>query len=873
MISFRAVWPVFVLGIAVGPAHAQPQERAAAPASITGVVFVDENNDGVLGAGEPTLPGITVAWESSLVTTTDASGAYRLSVPADGIIWVRTPDGYLPSPTWKQIRVSAGAKTVDLGLRRAHANRPLSFIHASDSHIGVVPFDDLTAAFDQAGRLEPEPSFFVITGDITQSNSESEFHDLQAALADVDVPFVPVVGNHDVYDGGDAYRKALGPTQYSFDSGGVHFIVLEFGKLWSGIPAVEAEVLEFVRADVSRSPPGTPVVVFTHAPVSDAIAARLAEVGVRWMFTGHWHYNRIIEHGNLTEVNTQPLAMGGMDYTPAGYRVASFVDGAFVLDHFTLVDKPVLEFMYPRAGQCVPPGPTTVIVATETGAGRPQIALALDGGTAVEAHYAGGWTFTASVDFGASGNHSLVAQRRGGAAAPAEVSATICVSAPKSPANVADWPELMGAATHLGHTATAIAPPLETVWATTIGGHARGGSPVVAAGRLFVPVVDVGAGTQGGVVALDARTGAKLWEKRTGYAVHNAPAVHDDLVIFGASNGQVYAVNATTGADVWSYALGTNLDQQVSWLYAAPSLANGVVYIGVQRHFVALDAKTGRPLWQVDPSPSGTWLGSFSSAGVADGVVVAAFARGVDGMVAWDAIDGRELWRLPRPAATAVNTSIVIDGQMAWFGNAETVVYGVDLISAEVRWSRKLDENGFDFGYGLAATPALAGGKLIVPSEYNAVVALDAQSGAVEWTHRGTASVIRPVHYRGTGQKAFLASPVVTGDVVWIGGADGTLAALDLSSGDSLWSAQLGAPLLSGPVPAGELLFVATWDGTIQALRHSTGEPCPTCMGQASGNDDGCSVSRSRNAGRWLMAPTLGLLAAAWFRRRRPRHR
>src|SRR5262249_56311661 len=112
----------------------------------------------------------------------------------------------------------------------------------------------------------------------------------------------------------------------------------------------------------------------------------------------------------------------------------------------------------------------------------------------------------------------------------------------------------------------------QPVWATAVGGHLRGGSVAVASGRVFVPVDDLADGGRGGVVALDAATGRSLWERRLGYAVHNAPAVAGDLVVVAAANGVVHALDAATGNDVWSDDLGAGLSQNYSWLYAAPSV-------------------------------------------------------------------------------------------------------------------------------------------------------------------------------------------------------------------------------------------------------------------------------------------------------------
>jgi outer membrane protein assembly factor BamB len=57
----------------------------------------------------------------------------------------------------------------------------------------------------------------------------------------------------------------------------------------------------------------------------------------------------------------------------------------------------------------------------------------------------------------------------------------------------------------------------------------------------------------------------------TGY-VGSSPHVADGVVYVGSNDNNVYALNATTGAKVWNYTTGG----QVS----SPAVANGVVYVG-----------------------------------------------------------------------------------------------------------------------------------------------------------------------------------------------------------------------------------------------------------------------------------------------------
>jgi outer membrane protein assembly factor BamB len=45
------------------------------------------------------------------------------------------------------------------------------------------------------------------------------------------------------------------------------------------------------------------------------------------------------------------------------------------------------------------------------------------------------------------------------------------------------------------------------------------------------------------------------------------------VVYVGSYDGNVYALNATTGANVWNFTTGASV-------YSSPAVANGVVYVG-----------------------------------------------------------------------------------------------------------------------------------------------------------------------------------------------------------------------------------------------------------------------------------------------------
>jgi len=82
--------------------------------------------------------------------------------------------------------------------------------------------------------LERKPRFFIHLGDMVPQSDEKEWRVFFEISKPIDVPFFPVVGNHDVSPskvGERLYRKEFllpeGKAYYAFRAGGVLFVVLD----------------------------------------------------------------------------------------------------------------------------------------------------------------------------------------------------------------------------------------------------------------------------------------------------------------------------------------------------------------------------------------------------------------------------------------------------------------------------------------------------------------------------------------------------------------------------------------------------------------------------------------------------------------------
>lgn len=858
----------------IGCAAATP----AAAATVRGSVFADADGDGLFSAGEEGVAGVRIAWEGTFVAVTRADGAYSFDAPdEEGIAWARVPDGFRPGPAWRQLDGGGDEDDgVDFALRRAGApGDDLTFIVASDSHMGREEFerpgefdaDDLALSLGQAIDLEPIPRFVAITGDIAQSNHPEQFARALEAADSLGLALVPVPGNHDWFDGGASYRQYFGPPMYSFEAGGVRFVVLNDNDT---VTAWQA----FLAAELADAPAEAPVVAFMHRPPEDAELAVLEAAGVGTLFTGHWHSNTVFTYGDLVEYNSEPVVRGGIDGSPAGYRVVSITGGVMTLSHHAVVESPTLRVTYPRADDCVAGDRVAVLVAAQIGARFANLSASL-AGAETRLAWTGAWSYRGELPVPSGDDLTLRVTAQTGAGPDLESEVLLRRCRAPAPGAAGSWPQLQGSAQHRGFSPEPVAPPLATAWARSIGAHILGGSPVLGDGRLFVVGADFSDGTSSVVVALDAASGEELWRALPGVDVRNAPALAGGVLVVPTSSGVLLGYDAATGAELWRSDLGTGLERNRAVLHAPVAAAGDTVYAGVQGRYAALAAGSGDTAWEGVPADDNS-LASLAAAGIGAGLVVATVGRGRSGIFAWDAASGEERWRIEPPATIGVHATPVIseDESRLYYINGAGVVRAVELASGAEVWSAPLFSDNTDWDYAVTATPALAHGLLFVPTTYDWFVALDASSGDEVWRIAAGDSLLHVSHARSTAS-SFAAAPVVTGSVLWVAGADGFLRAVDAERGEELWCSDLGAPLLSGVAVGDQALYIGSYDGTIRALTHVDGElGCDAMFGPPVVDDGGCGCRAGRTPGSTSGTLLLVLAAAAALRlRRAPRSR
>ena len=280
------------LGLLLSLGSVSRASAADESAKISGVVFVDANRNGTFDKDETGLEGLAVSNQSTVVTT-GTGGSYELPDPGEGVVFVVPPDDFeSAAPFWRQVDLSGKNNEIDFPLIESGTGRDFRFIHASDVHLRPQNLSRIRWLREIVE--EQQPAFVLLTGDLVhdalrvdEAEAKSYYQLFLQEIRTFPVPVWTVPGNHEIFGierhlslvrpdhplyGKTMYRHFLGPTYYSFNAGGVHFVGLDsvdFDDLWY-YGHVDEVQLEWLRQDLELIPDDTPVVAFTHMPFATA---------------------------------------------------------------------------------------------------------------------------------------------------------------------------------------------------------------------------------------------------------------------------------------------------------------------------------------------------------------------------------------------------------------------------------------------------------------------------------------------------------------------------------------------------------------------------------------------------------------------------
>jgi outer membrane protein assembly factor BamB len=279
---------------------------------------------------------------------------------------------------------------------------------------------------------------------------------------------------------------------------------------------------------------------------------------------------------------------------------------------------------------------------------------------------------------------------------------------------------------------------------------------------------------------------------------------------------------------LWQTEAGKGSDND-SRVTAPPIVVNGRAYVlDSEAHVFAVDASTGAPVWDKELAPaggSGPFLMMFGpnhkidpskgfGGGIAfdDGKIYV--ATGFGQVFALNPADGSQLWKTD--LGVPIVNAPVANGGRIFVSSEDNHMFALAEKDGRQLW----DHQGITESAGIleSTSAAVSGDYVIAPYTSGEVYAIRVQDGRVAWndmlTRNGAQTALSDLD-------DIAGRPVVDRDMVFAISHSGMMVAINLDSGQRIWSRDIGG--IQTPWVAGDFLYVLTTDELILCLQRKDG--------------------------------------------------
>jgi outer membrane protein assembly factor BamB len=188
---------------------------------------------------------------------------------------------------------------------------------------------------------------------------------------------------------------------------------------------------------------------------------------------------------------------------------------------------------------------------------------------------------------------------------------------------------------------------------------------------------------------------------------------------------------------------------------------------------------------------------------VKDTVYVSSTAIEAEGgtVTAVDTIEQTQQWRSNR--APGIRSTLTVDEEYLYVATPDALV-ALNRTTGSEQWTATLPASNF-------SSPTLSNGTIYLGTRNGTVVAIDT-TGEQQWeSNVGTGAIVN-------------TTPAVGGDRVFVGAENGGMYALHQENGSQLWNRQFSSPVRATPTYTGQSVLTVTTEGTLIAIDPTSGE-------------------------------------------------
>lgn len=314
-------------------------------------------------------------------------------------------------------------------------------------------------------------------------------------------------------------------------------------------------------------------------------------------------------------------------------------------------------------------------------------------------------------------------------------------------------------------------PTENAVWSTKLEGNVLFCDTVYDNGCIYTATVDEGYPRKCGVYCLDYNTGDIKWFYETENSIKNNVVIVNDNLLAMDAQGNTYCLNKTDGKLIW---------KQAAELGNALGTSSGIcadeetVYVGASRVITAYSIADGTEKWSLNRDKGENSPSEFILAG--DKLIVGSHW---DALAAIDKNTGKQAWECESPEIRfRSSTPILIDDNTLLVADSNSVMK-VDVSKGEITSQKAFD----GYSFSSSGQPAVNGNTAYIPTANHGLIAYDMQKEEILWEAEVGEAIVCTPPYHGKGSKTVESTPVIVGDSVIFGAADGYVYEVNSSDG------------------------------------------------------------------------------------------